>query len=341
MWSVRQSSHALALPQDWEEWVRSQGRGAGFCQSAIWARVVSTALSRKAEIVTFERDGARRAGALLYVLESGADEGSLARRLLARLRRRTFVCHEGPILAQEDRAAALAGVLDRVEALRERLGGGVQFTSPPAGALLDWDPALERVFERFGYRQSRWATAFIDLARSDEELLKSFRHAARKCIHRCEELAVRVEECLDIASFEQDFVLPYRESKAAGRSGARMLKRDLAMWEHGRIDAYRFFVAKDADGRVLATLGTYRFNGIATEIMSGRTALSERLKCPAQDFLHWEVMRGHRDAGERLFNMAGFNPSPGTPREEGIRRFKEKWGGTAVAIPQFFKEAAG
>ena len=38
---------------------------------------------------------------------------------------------------------------------------------------------------------------------------------------------------------------------------------------------YRFFVVEDAAGNVHAVLGTYRYQGLVTEIMSGRTSFGQ------------------------------------------------------------------
>ena len=109
------------------------------------------------------------------------------------------------------------------------------------------------------------------------------------------------------------------------------------MWNIDGGRHYRFFVAQDANGRVLATLGSYRFNRLATEIMSHRTDASFEENLPAQDLLHWHMFKAHKSAGDRWFNLAGYSPDPGNHKEAGIRRFKKKWGGREVSVSKYYK----
>ena len=104
------------------------------------------------------------------------------------------------------------------------------------------------------------------------------------------------------------------------------------MWGIGYKKYYQFFVAKDQKGSVLATLGTYRFKGVATEIMSHRSKGSFDNNLPAQDLLHWEIIKYHKSLGDHWFNLAGYSPNPNTPKEEGIRNFKKKWGGQEIPV---------
>ncbi len=74
--------------------------------------------------------------------------------------------------------------------------------------------------------------------------------------------------------------------------------------------------------------------------MSVVTEFGRTSKQPAQDLLHWEDFSNHKAAGDTTFNLAGFNPAPTDAKEAGIRRFKEKWGGRIVEVPQFEREKA-
>jgi lipid II:glycine glycyltransferase (peptidoglycan interpeptide bridge formation enzyme) len=117
--------------------------------------------------------------------------------------------------------------------------------------------------------------------------------------------------------------------------------RGRAVHELDTARRYAYWVACDAEGAVLATLGTYRYGDLLTEIMSARTPAGVAAGLPAQDMLHWEVMRDHRGSGGRWFDLAGYAEAPGTPKEEGIRRFKRKWAGREVSTPTFTKLVGG
>jgi hypothetical protein len=111
-----------------------------------------------------------------------------------------------------------------------------------------------------------------------------------------------------------------------------MVRKGLLMYDLDQQGAYSWLVAVGPEGTSLGTLGTYRHAGVATEVMSSR---DPGVASPAQDLLHWEAMRRHRDAGDEVFDLAGMSPDPATGKEEGIRRFKEKWGGAVVPAPQY------
>ena len=96
-------------------------------------------------------------------------------------------------------------------------------------------------------------------------------------------------------------------------------------------------VVNDSD-IVLACLGMYIFNGVATEFASSISALAYEKKIPVQDILHWEMMLEAKRMGCHTFDMAGVNPSPQTPKEKGIRQFKEKWGGRYVEYNIYHKD---
>jgi lipid II:glycine glycyltransferase (peptidoglycan interpeptide bridge formation enzyme) len=85
----------------------------------------------------------------------------------------------------------------------------------------------------------------------------------------------------------------------------------------------------------------YVFNGVATETASALTAHAYSQKIPAQDLLHWEMMLEAKRMGCHTFNLAGVSPNPIDPKSEGIRRFKEKWGGTFFEYTRFERTRGG
>lgn len=325
----------------WDAWLAAHGGESGFCQTSAWAAIHKAANGAESFVVTVEDGGRLRAGASISRRPADLSGVSLPTRVRAWIGgagRGRLECFEGPVLVGPDKPALLGVILGQVEALRARLGvREVRFAGAPPASMWAADEVLAAVFERFGYEKTAWLTAFVDLTRSEEELSKSFRHAARKGIRKCLEAGVTVNHCRDFDEFFRDFFRPYYSAARNDVALDRLKERAGRSWEINGCRHYRFFVAKNTDGGVLATLGTYSFNGLATEIMSARMALASVLKLPAQDLLHWEVFRAHKAVGDRLFNLAGFSPDPQTPKEVGIRRFKEKWGGRVVEVPRFHK----
>lgn len=297
-------------PERWDAWLAQQGTEAGFLQTAHWARIAQAINGNASHLLTvITPDALPAGGALMSAVSRG--------------RRVDLLCHEGPVLTGPAPADQLDELLDLVERLAAELDAScVRFTGPPPAAAWVGSADIERTFRSHGYASVAWQTALVALQRSDQELMQSFRPAARKAIRRSRELGVRVVECRTLPEYLRLYLDPHGLPHQGGR----------ALWEIDQGRAYRFWAAVDADGTVLATLGSYRWGGVATEIESRRTAAGLQSSAPAQDLLHWELFRAHRDAGDSLFNLAGFAVDPVDHKEAGIRRFKEKWGGKVVDV---------
>jgi hypothetical protein len=297
--------------ESWDAWLAKQGGDAGFLQTGRWAAISHAVNGTEAQLIVVPGDepAMPTAGALLLLVRS---ERGLE-----------LVCHEGPVLPMSSAEDALDTLLEEIGQFAAGVGAvTVRFTGGPPTA--DWLRAswVTAAFERQGYRCRPWETSLVDVGRSDEELMSSVRQAARKAVRRCHELGITVVECRTLSDYEQLYLDPHRLPHEGGRE----------LWAIDGGEHYRFFSALDPGGVVLATLGSYRFNGVATEIESRRTTAGLDHRAPAQDLLHWELFRAHRDDGDALVNLAGFAANPSNSKEAGIRRFKEKWGGRTVPL---------
>ena len=326
-----------AAPPDWDDWLRAQGPHAGFCQTSFWAEISRVTNGVDNHWLEVKDEGGRAAGALLSRRRPNLKDMSAADNARVRLSGMYsgwLDCFEGPVLTGTDKRGQLDRMLERIDALAAETGvREVRFHGPPANC--DWagEDDVLNAFRDLGYVEEPYLTTVIALAPPEEELFSGFKHAARKGIRKCEQHGVQVLQCRTREAFLQDFRRPYYDAMAVPPDEARAL----AMWDIDGGRHYRFFVAKDAAGRVLATLGTYSFNGLATEIMSHRTKESFKHNLPAQDLLHWEIFKAHKAAGDTGFNLAGYSLNAATPKQAGIRRFKEKWGGREVSVPKFVK----
>jgi hypothetical protein len=305
-----------APEDDWAAWIEALGPEAGFLQTPAWAAINEAAH-----------------GVTSYLVIARDERGAIGGGALLSLGAGRLDCFEGPVLAPGDRPATLAALLDGIDRLAAEQGASrvVLHGRPPASSW--WpDAELDRAFGAKGYAATPWLTALVDLRPAEDELLASFRSAARKAVRRCAEQGVTVLQCEDFDGYMERFVVPYH----GPREGPDAYHVDRAMWELDRGRNYRFFAARDgADGPILGTLGTYAHAGVATEIMSRRTEAGVRHGAPVQDALHWAAFRVHKRAGDVLFNLAGFAPEPSSAKEAGIRRFKEKWNGETVPVPRF------
>lgn len=301
----------------WDVWLESRGVESDFLQTTLWAQIDEAA------------NGVRSC-----VLETDDGVAGLVGRppgIAAELR-----CLHGPVFADPGRPEGVGEFARTAEELARRWRcGSIRFVGRPP--LSDVEAGrLAAQLTSLGYRATPWLTSVVDLARSDDELLASADRAVGKAIRRCMREGISIRRCEDAESYERLFL----ESFAATRTDYR-LERGRHVFELDRGRHYRFYVAIGPEEDVHATLGTYRFGGVATEIMSSRTTAGRRHGAPAQDLLHWHVLRDHRDLGDAWFDLAGYAAAPATPAEAGIRRFKEKWGGREVESPFFEKDLHG
>ena len=309
---------------NWSEFVSAHGREEGFLQTAAWIRIEAAANGAEHRVIEVHDDAqAIRAGALMT---------STRPRRLSRLPRSpdiVIACSDGPVFSPGD-TPGLREVLARVEATAASIGAtSVRMRGlPPAGGRSD-TPEVVGVFTDMGYEVRPWATSLVTLD-DDSAMLARLKPAARKAIRRANEAEVIVERCSTRESFMRQFVLPY--AKWTGRDEA-FVRQAEAMWDADDGPAYHYFVAL-LTGRPIATLGTYRWAGVATEVMSGR-APDAPPAVPAQDAIHWHAFRTHRDLGDQIFDLAGYNPEPASVKEQGIQRFKRKWGGDEVRVAAF------
>lgn len=190
--------------------------------------------------------------------------------------------------------------------------------------LRKWPESYENKFINFEFQHHLWKTLVIDLKPSEDELFKALHHAARKGIKKAQQVGVYIYRCESFEDYYTEFLVPYLNSTK------RSIKEKMFYqggWELDKDKCYSFWVAKNQQNQLFGFLGSYRHDGVATEIMSALTPLAWEQKIPVQDLLHWEIIKYHKNRGDLYFDLAGFNPNPTSEKEKNIKRFKEKWGG--------------
>jgi lipid II:glycine glycyltransferase (peptidoglycan interpeptide bridge formation enzyme) len=320
--------------EEWAAWLSGQGLQAGFGQSPTWARLRGISQGAKAYLIGVKENGRRVAGALLLHCKPQPRDHFMLRASKIGV----VECLGGPVLPVDATPEQLAELLDRIEALVIQLRAShLSFVARPPAAI--WSDRLSEVFAARGYRQTSVCTSLIDLTPDMDAMFAGFDPAARKGVRKCEKRGLLITECKDWTSYYTEFLLPFYSSVGHEALTSRGEETERMIWdEQARSGLYRFFVARTEGGPVLATLGTHTFNGLATEIASGRTQEGLKSDLPAQDLLHWHAFGVHKSAGDLMFDMAGFSATPSSPKEAGIKRFKEKWGGRTVEIPSYHRD---
>ena len=203
------------------------------------------------------------------------------------------------------------------------------------------DSGILNIFEKFGYTKKIWGTYLVDLTQDEDKLWMSLEHSARKSFKQVQEKGVLIKKINNYAEFIEKYIIPYnRMEKEFGRDviSQRFAKKIKNVANHDKY--YHYFYA-EFNGNVEAVLGMYVYNRYATEIMSATSKYAYENKLYAQDYLHWKMFKYARDLGCHTFDLAGVNPNPANVKEEGIHRFKKKWGGRYIEYPIFEKDCKG
>lgn len=195
--------------------------------------------------------------------------------------------------------------------------------------------SVDKVFEKFGFSRSIWATYLVDLSVGEEVLWRKIKSSARKSIGRCIKESVTVRRLASFEEFRHSFYTSYCQAEAEGGRTAGPLERYEILFKEDVEGVYSFWLAETEDGKPLATLGTFKIGSVATEIASSTLNLARVMKLGAQDFLHWKIFISLMQEGCTTFNLAGVSPNPQNPKEAGIRRFKEKWSGEYIEYARY------
>ena len=327
-------------PDQWDNWLIAQGYRAGFCQSNTWAHLNAMVNGAAPWWVTVYDGDALIAGAMLCHTRPKSMKFTLRaafRNQVTGANKGHLACYGGPVLSDTATGSTVKILLDGVDEIVRSIRPAQVDIILPAFPTSDTPISqMASALEDRSFKVRPWLTSLVDLSVPESAILGSFKHAARKGIRKCQDGGLTVSECVSFEDYVKDFLIPYGLS--VGKDLADLPMSALkARWEIGASTHYRYFAAKHPDGSVVGTLGTVRFNGIACELMSGRPPKADP-SLPAQDLLHWHVFLAHKALGDQFFDLAGFSPAPTSSKEEGIRRFKEKWSGQLMEIPTYSRE---
>ena len=86
------------------------------------------------------------------------------------------------------------------------------------------------------------------------------------------------------------------------------------------------------EGKPVGGLGVSSFNNFINEWGVGRSEIDFSKKLYAQDLIKWKIIEWGKENKLNYFDLSGVNPIPSNSKEEGIFRYKKKWGGKQVDL---------
>ncbi|NYZ78495.1 peptidoglycan bridge formation glycyltransferase FemA/FemB family protein [Candidatus Micrarchaeota archaeon] len=304
----------------WNDFLSRNAFGT-FFQTSFYADYAEREAGLKPFFLRAEENG-RTAGQLLLLKGSRA-HGLLANAPFSRATTKiarsllpAFHWVYGPVAESEEAALAL---LKKAAAVSK---GKIRECSPHPLEQ------FENAFTTAGFKQKKWGTFIVDLSQSEEELWKNVDHSARKLANRTLE-QVEVKQVETEGEFKE-FHGVLNENRKRGK--VRPYRYSPLLWKIWRESGTgAVFIAREkTSNRVLAGLGISFFNGYLNEWGAGTSNYAIENHVYAQDAIKWSVVKWAKGKNFRFFDLTGVNPNPQDEKENGIFRFKEKWGGKLV-----------
>ena len=172
------------------------------------------------------------------------------------------------------------------------------------------------------FELEKWGTYIINLEKPKEDIYKNIeKHSGRKNIERSERKGVTVEEINDKSLFEY--------CKLRGEKSIpieEQYKQDLKWWKLSNPLGISGFLAK-WKGNVVGGLIFYYFNNMIIEGGVARSEIDKKNNLYSQDLIKWKIIEWGIKNNMKGYDLSGFNTNPKIKKEEGIKRYKAKWGG--------------
>ena len=184
-----------------------------------------------------------------------------------------------------------------------------------------------------GNRTSEFKTIWIDLGKSEDDLLRAMHANTRNRIRRAAQEKFKYEFWHIDASEQLEVFGDFFEKHASHRGSLREMHRwTRAHAKHGTLDLSR---VSDAEGRVLVWHAHYRDR----EYARGKYSVSRsRASNPdlrsaigrANRYHTWQDIQRFKGAGMSVYDLGGWYSGNDDAKLLGVNRFKEEFGGRVV-----------
>ena len=174
----------------------------------------------------------------------------------------------------------------------------------------------------------KWSTFIIDLTKPKDELYNNIeKSSGRKNIQRSIKRGISVEE-VNENNLREYFDLV---NLSKGERGGLKTNYDYfhKVWKTLEPYGRRGFLARK-DSKPISGLLISCLSGHIIEAGVARSFADKDSMYYSQDLIRWKIIEWGIENNMKWYNLAGFNPNPSTPKEEGILRYKRKWGGKQI-----------
>lgn len=174
---------------------------------------------------------------------------------------------------------------------------------------------------------NKWSTFIIDLKKNKETLWNNLdKHSARKNIERSQKRGVVIKQ-MDSTILESYYKMLLETKKKVG--GEVSFNDVESLWKNlnpiGLSGSIALYNEEPIGGILISS-----FNSYINEWGVARTDFDREQKLYSQDYLKWKIIEWGINNNQNYFDLSGVNPDIANAKEEGIFRYKEKWGGNFI-----------
>jgi CelD/BcsL family acetyltransferase involved in cellulose biosynthesis len=321
----------------WNERARTMP-GASLFQTSHWAEYMRAYLGARPHYLVGRENG--EVVMQLLLLESLRGRESISSPLVRRLTSvaepllRVFGWREGPLVQTPSRSpAALAACLPVLEEAARVFGAtALEDAYHPVG---QGDAAGNVALVSSGYQIEQRSTLHLDLRRPLADLWKNLEEGvARTPVRKARRQGLVFQEVE-----HPDDVTAFTRLVQAWRQQQRLVPFPPAkyheMFLHLRPYCSMFLARHDSTP--VGGIGVWHFGGKANLFTPVQSMVARERHIYAGDFLYWNLIEWCHARGLEVLDLSGISLSDGSPKDRGIRKFKEKWGGRVVSYAAFHR----
>ncbi|MCX6806981.1 MAG: peptidoglycan bridge formation glycyltransferase FemA/FemB family protein [Candidatus Berkelbacteria bacterium] len=198
-----------------------------------------------------------------------------------------------------------------------------------------FDPKLQGILEKLDFKKSFENVQpdhrlWIDLKKSEEEILKEMKHKGRYNIRIAEKRGVNIQGTNDMKMLDVFYAL-FLETAGRDRFSERPRSYFKKFFEvFFKNNQAKLFIAYLGQKPLVALLITY-FGEYATYLYGASS--SESRNTMAVYLAHWEAIKKSKQEGFKIYDFGAIAPSEESHHWSGLREFKMKFGKNQVDFP--------
>lgn len=283
-------------------------------QTKEWGNLLRNE-SRKPNFIRFIEENGEVVGQLLMFISQTSTDNSFLNKLISisTIKKPIYTWSYGPIIFKNNYSKNIMNSLINFLNTKRCKVKGI------GHPLL----SIEDLFLHSKLELEKWITFMINLDSPLNELYKKIqKHSGRKNIERSINRGVKIEEITFDTLKDYVNLMNLKRSEKEKLSLEYMQK----IWNALKPLGYSGFLARK-DGVHVGGMMFSFINGhiIEAGIVRSKDDFKENLY--SQDLIKWKIIEWGVKNKMKYYNLAGANPNPTSKKEEGILRYKQKWGG--------------